>query len=47
MTRIANHPNNRTNGRIHKVVYGTPKVWTGDLSKLSIDELAKLLTHKN
>jgi putative membrane-bound dehydrogenase-like protein len=36
-----------TNGRIHKVTYGTPKAWKGDLSKLSIDELAKLQTHKN
>ncbi|HEX3146756.1 MAG TPA: PVC-type heme-binding CxxCH protein [Gemmataceae bacterium] len=36
-----------TNGRIHKVVYGTPKVWTGDLSKLSIEELVRLQSHKN
>jgi putative heme-binding domain-containing protein len=36
-----------TNGRIHKVTYGTPKAWKGDLSKLSIDELAKLQTQKN
>jgi putative membrane-bound dehydrogenase-like protein len=36
-----------TNGRIHKIVYGTPKVWKGDLSKLSDIELIELLKHKN
>src|SRR5262249_52406183 len=36
-----------TNGRIHKVTYGTPKVWRGDLSKLSDAELIELPRHKN
>jgi putative membrane-bound dehydrogenase-like protein len=37
----------RTNGRIYKVVYGTPKPWHGDLAKLSDAELVKLQTHPN
>jgi putative membrane-bound dehydrogenase-like protein len=36
-----------SNGRIHKIVYGTPKAWKGDLSKLSDLDLIKLLSHKN
>ncbi len=36
-----------TNGRIHKVVYGTPTPWKGDLSKLSIAELARLEAYQN
>ena len=36
-----------SNGRIHKVVFGTPKRWKGDLSMLSDVELIKLQTHKN
>lgn len=31
-----------TNGRIHKVAYGAPKPWHGDLSKLSVGELIDL-----
>jgi putative membrane-bound dehydrogenase-like protein len=37
----------QTNGRIYKVVYGKPKPWKGDLSKLSDAELVKLQQHKN
>jgi putative membrane-bound dehydrogenase-like protein len=37
----------QTNGRIFKVVYGTPKPWHGDLAKLSDAELVKLQLHKN
>ncbi len=37
----------RTNGRIFKVVYGTPKPWHGDLAKLTDAELVKLQTHPN
>jgi putative membrane-bound dehydrogenase-like protein len=36
-----------SNGRIFKVAYGKPKLWTGNLSKLSDSELVKLQTHKN
>lgn len=36
-----------TNGRIHKIVYGTPKAWKGDLSKMSDGELINLHFHKN
>ena len=36
-----------TNGRIHKIVYGTPKAWKGDLSRMTDVELAKLQSHKN
>jgi len=36
-----------TNGRIHKIVYGKPKAWKGDLSKLNVGELVDLLSHKN
>jgi putative membrane-bound dehydrogenase-like protein len=36
-----------SNGRIYKVVFGTPKHWTGDLSKLSDADLVKLQLHKN
>ncbi|OWK40573.1 PVC-type heme-binding CxxCH protein [Fimbriiglobus ruber] len=36
-----------TNGRIYKVVYGTPKPWAGDLSKLTDAELVQLQLHKN
>src|SRR5207248_3088078 len=34
-------------GRIHKVTYGTPKAWKGDVSKLSDVDLIKLQTHTN
>jgi putative membrane-bound dehydrogenase-like protein len=37
----------QTNGRIHKVVYGTPQPWRGDLAKLSDAELVKLQAHPN
>lgn len=37
----------RTNGRIFKVTFGTPKPWSGDLAKLSDDELLKLQAHPN
>ena len=36
-----------TNGRIYKVVYGTAKRWSGDVSKLTDAELVKLQLHKN
>ncbi|WP_020468181.1 PVC-type heme-binding CxxCH protein [Zavarzinella formosa] len=36
-----------TNGRLHRVVYGDPKVKPFDLSKLSDKELIDLQTHKN
>jgi putative membrane-bound dehydrogenase-like protein len=36
-----------SNGRIYKVAYGTPKAWTGDISKLSDAELIKLQLHPN
>jgi putative membrane-bound dehydrogenase-like protein len=36
-----------TNGRIHKVAYGTPRRWTGDVSKLSDVDLIKLQAHAN
>src|SRR4051812_7806610 len=36
-----------TNGRIHKVTYGTPKPWAGDLSKLTNEELAQFQSHPN
>jgi len=36
-----------TNGRIHKIVYGKPKAWKGDLSKLKDEELVRLHEHKN
>ncbi len=36
-----------TNGRIFKVVYGTPKLWHGDLAKLSDRELVRLQLHPN
>jgi len=36
-----------SNGRIHKVVYGTPKAWKGDLSKEGVDGLAKLVGDRN
>ncbi|MBY0512681.1 MAG: c-type cytochrome, partial [Gemmataceae bacterium] len=36
-----------TNGRIFKVVHGTPTPWTGDVSKLSDAELVKLQLHPN
>jgi putative heme-binding domain-containing protein len=36
-----------TNGRIYRVVYGTPKSWKGDISKLSDAELVKLQLHPN
>jgi putative membrane-bound dehydrogenase-like protein len=37
----------RSNGRIYKVVYGTPKPWRGDLAKLPDAELVKLQLHPN
>ncbi len=37
----------QTNGRIYKVVYGTPTPWQGDLSKLTDGELVKLQLHRN
>ena len=36
-----------TNGRLHRVVYGTPKVKSFDLSKLTDKELVDLQMHKN
>jgi putative membrane-bound dehydrogenase-like protein len=36
-----------SNGRIHKVVYGTPKAWKGDLSKQSNKELDQLVESRN
>ena len=36
-----------SNGRIYRVVYGSPKPWRGDVAKLSDAELLKLLFHKN
>lgn len=36
-----------TNGRLHRVVYGSPKVAPFDLSKKSDKELIELQTHKN
>lgn len=37
----------KTNGRIYKITYGKPKPFTGDLSKLSDVELAKLQASPN
>lgn len=37
----------RSNGRIYKITYGTPKTWSGDVSKLSDAELVNLQLHKN
>ncbi len=37
----------RETGRIYRVAYGTPKQWSGDLAKLSDQELVDLLFHKN
>jgi len=37
----------RTNGRIFKVTYGTPKLWRTDLAKLTDAELFGLVMHKN
>lgn len=37
----------RTNGRIFKVTYGTPRPWKTDLAKLSDAELTELVLHKN
>jgi putative membrane-bound dehydrogenase-like protein len=38
----------RTSGRIYKVWYGDPpKGWSGDVAKLSNDELVKLQLHRN
>lgn len=36
-----------TNGRIHKVSFGEPKPWKGNLSRLDDAELIKLQGHKN
>jgi len=36
-----------TNGRVYRVVHGTPKRWTGDVAKLSDAELVKLQIHAN
>ncbi len=36
-----------TNGRLHRVVYGSPKVKPFDLSKMTDKELVDLQTHKN
>jgi putative membrane-bound dehydrogenase-like protein len=36
-----------TNGRIHKITYGTAKLWRGDVSKLPDVELIKLQLRKN
>ena len=36
-----------TNGRVFKVVYGTPKPWKGDIAKLTDAELIKLQMHAN
>ena len=40
-------PHDRTNGRIYKISYRQPTPWTGDVAKLSGDELVKLQTSKN
>ncbi|MFO0808166.1 MAG: PVC-type heme-binding CxxCH protein [Gemmataceae bacterium] len=37
----------QSNGRIFKVTYGTPKPWTGDLARLSDEDLMKLQGHTN
>ena len=37
----------QTNGRIYKVVFGTPTPWHGDLTKLSDSELVRLQLHRN
>jgi putative membrane-bound dehydrogenase-like protein len=37
----------QTNGRIYKVVHGQPKPWSGDLTRLSDDELVQLQLHPN
>ncbi len=37
----------RTNGRIFKVVHGTPTPWKGDIATLGDAELVKLQLHKN
>jgi putative membrane-bound dehydrogenase-like protein len=37
----------RTNGRIHKLVFGDVKPWKGDLGKLSLAELVALFDHEN
>jgi putative membrane-bound dehydrogenase-like protein len=37
----------RSSGRIYKVTYGQPKPWTGDLNRLSNEELAALQAHPN
>jgi putative membrane-bound dehydrogenase-like protein len=37
----------RTNGRIYKVTYGTPKPWRGDLAELTDAELVRLQRHPN
>jgi putative membrane-bound dehydrogenase-like protein len=37
----------KTNGRIYKITYGTPKAWKGDLAKLNDADLARLQEHKN
>jgi putative membrane-bound dehydrogenase-like protein len=36
-----------TNGRVFKVVHGTPKHWTGDVAKLPDADLVKLQFHQN
>ncbi|MBN9517625.1 c-type cytochrome [bacterium] len=36
-----------TNGRVYRVVHGTPKRWAGDVAKLPDAELVKLLIHQN
>jgi putative membrane-bound dehydrogenase-like protein len=37
----------RTSGRIYKIVYGNPKPWTGDISKISDEELVRFQFHTN
>ena len=37
----------RSNGRIYKVTYGATTPWKGDLSKLDVAALVKLLAHPN
>lgn len=36
-----------TNGRVFKITFGTPKPWTGDISKMTDAELVKLQLHPN
>jgi putative heme-binding domain-containing protein len=37
----------RTSGRVYKITYGTPRIFTADVAKLSIDELIGLQSNRN